>query len=208
MKKIFAVISAAALISIVFIGCTTLSKITQTLTNIQRLQFKLQNVNGFNLSGVNLSNKSKIGDFSISDGLKLGQAYANKSFPARFILNVEAKNPNDGTGGSNQTTATLTSFDWQLYIDDVPTVKGNIANSIEIPGTGTSSIIPLEIELDLYKFFQDKGYDGILNLALALGGVNGSAARLKIDAQPTVTTSFGPIKYPGRITIIDKEFTK
>jgi hypothetical protein len=207
MKKIAVILSGLVFIAITIAGCSSISKITQALTNVKRLQFKLQNVNGFNLSGINLTNKSKVSDFSLSDGVKLGAAFASKSFPARFIVNVEAKNPNDGTGGSNQTSATLTSFDWQLYIDDVPTIKGNITKSIDIPGTGQSTIIPLEMEIDLYKFFKDKGYDGILNLALALGGVNGSAARLKVDAQPTVSTQFGPITYPGRITVIDKQFT-
>jgi len=61
--------------------------------------------------------------------------------------------------------------------------------------------------LDLYNFFGNKGYDGIVNLALAIGGVQGSAARLKLDAQPTVSTPLGAITYPSRITIIDKNFT-
>jgi LEA14-like dessication related protein len=188
-------------------ACSSISKITQTLTNLQRLQFKLENVNDFALAGVKLSNKKSINDFSITDGLKLTQAFTSKSLPTRFVLNVAAKNPNDGTGGSKQAGATLTSFDWQLYIDDVPTIKGNIASPIEVPGTGQTTIIPLVIEIDLYKFFKDKGYDGLLNLALALGGVEGSAARLKLDAKPTVQTDFGPLTYPGRITIVDTKFS-
>ena len=207
MKKVFK-ISAITVFSIFLLwGCASINRITQTLTNIQRLQFKLKNVNGFSLAGVNLSNKKSISDFSVTDGLKLTQAFTGKSLPARFILNVEAKNPNDGSGGSKQTTATLTSFDWQLYIDDVPTIKGNIDKPIEVPGTGQSTIIPVSIDIDLYKFFKDKGYDKLLNLALAIGGVDGSAARLKLDAKPTVQTDFGPIEYPGRITIVDKQFT-
>jgi hypothetical protein len=207
MKKTIYVIMTALMSVLLFTSCASISNITQSLTNLQRLQFKLENVNGFNLAGINLTNKKAVGDFSIGDGIKLGQAFASKSFPAHFVLNVAAKNPNDGTGGSKQTGATLTSFDWQLYIDDVPTIRGNIEKSIEIPGTGQSTIIPVAIDIDLYKFFKDKRYDGILNLALALGGVSGSAARLKLDAKPTVQTSFGAIEYPGRITIIDKKFS-
>jgi hypothetical protein len=207
MKKNLSVIVVVLMSVLLFSSCASINNITQSLTNLQRLQFKLQNVNGFNLAGINLTNKESASDFSIGDGIKLGQAFASKSFPAHFVLNVEAKNPNDGTGSSKRTGATLTSFDWQLYIDDVPTIKGNIDKPIEIPGTGKSTIIPVAIDIDLYKFFRDKGYDGILNLALALGGVSGSAARLKLDAKPTVQTSFGAIEYPGRITIIDKKFS-
>jgi len=41
---------------------------------------------------------------------------------------------------------------------------------------------------------------------LSIGGASGSPAKLKLDAKPTIRTQFGPISYPGRITIIDKEF--
>lgn len=207
MKSNIKILSILALLGLLLVSCSSLTKITQTLTNLQRLQFKLEDVNGFHLSGINLSNKSQLSDFSLADGLKLTQSFQSKNFPARFVLNVAALNPNDGTGGSKQSSATLTSFDWQLYIDDVPTISGNISKPIEIPGTGQSTIIPLAMELDLYKFFGQKGYDGLINLALALGGVKGSAARIKLDAKPTVSSPFGPITYPGRITIIDKNFT-
>jgi hypothetical protein len=138
--------------------------------------------------------------------LKLTQAFATKSFPAEFTLNVAARNPNDGTGGYPQTTSTITSIDWNLYIDDKLTISGYVDRPIEIPGTGKSTIIPFTMQLDLYKFFNDKGYDNVINLALALGGVNKSPSRIKLDIQPTVSTPLGPIVYPGRITVVDKEF--
>ena len=196
-------------ISVIFLfnSCSTVKNITQTLLNLEKLQFRLENVNGFSIAGIGLKDKNSLSDFSIMDGVKLVNAYETKSFPAEFILNVAAKNPNDGTGGLKQASATLASLEWQLYIDDVPTIAGVTTTPVEIPGTGQSTIIPIKISLDLYKFFNDKGYNSVINLALAIGGVKGSAARLKLDAKPTVTTQFGNISYPGRITIIDKKFS-
>ncbi len=203
----FFLIILAFILFIFSFGCKQIQSITQTLVNLQRLQFKLENVSDFKLASVALSNKKSISDFSITDGLNLANAFKNKKFPAEFILNVAAKNPNDGTNNTKATTATLTSFDWKLYIDNTETINGNINKPIEIPGTGQSTIIPLTMGLDLFEFFGNKGYENVLNLALAIGGVNGSAARLKLDAKPTVNTPIGRIEYPGRITIIDKEFT-
>lgn len=195
----------AALIGIItFTGCNTLKQIQNSMANLKRCEFKLKDVDNFRVNGINLSNKKSVKDFSMTDGLKLTNAFAKKSFPAQFILNVEAKNPNDGTGGSKQSSATLTSFDWTLYIDDVPTVSGNIANPITIPGTGQSTVIPLAIGLDLYEFFGKQGYDRMLNLALALGGANSSPSKITLDARPTITTPIGPISYPGRIKIVEK----
>ena len=204
--KVFAVILLTVSMLFLYQSCKTLSQFTNALTNLKNCQFKLENVNNFSLAGITLNNKKSISDFSLTDGFKLTQAFASKQFPAAFTLNVSAKNPNDGKGGSQQTTATLTSLDWRLLIDDTPTVAGDISHSFDIPGTGQSTIIPLGVNLDLYQFFGKQGYDKIVNLALALGGVNSSPTRLKLDVHPTISTPIGPMSYPGRITVVDKEY--
>jgi len=210
MKKNQTITSVILIIAIFLLAsqpsCKTIKDLAQSFTNLQKCKFKLQNVDNFSLIGISLANKNSLSQFSITDAAKLFNAFSSKSFPAEFTLNVSAYNPNDGSSGTSATTATLTSFDWQLYIDDVPTISGNISKPIEIPGSGQTTIIPLTMSLDLYKFFSNKGYEGIVNLALAIGGLNGSPARLKLDAKPTISTPLGAISYPGRITIIDKEF--
>lgn len=193
-------------ISLAINSCNVVKDISNAVTNISKLQFKLDNVTGFRLAGIDLSNKSSIKDISVMDGLKLTNAFATKSFPAEFVLNVGAKNPNDGTQGNRQSDATITSLDYRLLIDDVPTISGDITAPIGIPGNGQSVNIPLRMGLDLYKFFGDRGYESIANLALAIGGVSGSSARLKLDMKPTVKTAIGPITYPSRLTVIDKEW--
>ena len=187
-------------------SCSALKDIQQAMTNLTRCEFKLDSVGGFSLMGVNLSNKNAIDDFSIADGVKLAAGFARDEFPASFTLNVAAINPNDGTGGTKQTAATLTSFAWTLIIDNTLTINGDIADPITIPGTGQQAIIPLQMNLDLAKFFKDKGYESVVNLAMALGGVNGSPSRITLRATPRINTSLGTITYPGAIDIIDKEF--
>lgn len=204
------------LVAIVFVAssvfmyqaCNTLNQIKQTFVDLQKLQFKLENVNGFSVAGIGISNKKAISDFSLSDGLKLAAAFKTKKFPAEFTLNVAAKNPNDGKSSTNakQTNASITSLDWRLYIDDVQTISGDISAPVTVPGNGQSTIIPLRMSLDLFEFFGNQGYDKVVNLALAIGGVNGSAAKIKLDCKPTVTTNIGNISYPNRITVVNKEW--
>jgi hypothetical protein len=184
-------------------SCSAVQEFQKALTNLQRCTFKLDSVSDFTLAGVPLTGKSS---FSIADGLKLLPAFQQKSLPASFDVNVAARNPNDGTGGTPKSAATLTSFAWTLLIDSTVTVSGNIANPITIPGTGQQVIIPLHMNLDLYKFFRDRGYESLLNLALALGGANRTTSRVALRATPSIRTDFGSISYPGEITIIDKEF--
>jgi len=181
------------------------SGVYDAITNLQRLQFKLDKVTGFSAAGVGFSNASKLSDFSILDAAKLLSAFNNSKLPIEFTLNVLAKNPNDGTGGTKQSSAVIKNLAWRLFIDSKETVTGNIGG-ITVPGIGQATNIPILMSLDLFKFFSDQGYDGIINLALALGGRNGSSARITLKATPTVETVLGPITYPGEIEIIDREF--
>jgi hypothetical protein len=187
-------------------SCATLEQFVSALSNLKRLQFRLADVTNFSVLGITFGGKSSLLDFNVMDGVKLVQGFSAKRLPAEFVINIEAVNPNDGKGGSPQTVSTLTGLESRLLIDGTPTVVGNIDKAIEIPGTGQSSIIPIRMSIDLYEFFANKGYDGLLNVALGLGGANRDTARIALDAQPTVTTPLGPIVYPGRITIISKEF--
>lgn len=208
MTKRIYLTALTVIVATLFLGsCKTLNQFADSLNNLQRLEFKLDDVNNFSLAGVNLSNIKSVKDISIMDGIKLTKAFTEKRLPAQFILNVDAKNPNDGTGGSKQSSATLSALDWKLYIDDKETIAGNINKELVIPGTGTSTTIPLVMNIDLYQFFGNKGYEDMINLALAIGGQSGSASRLKLDARPTVKTPLGNMNYPSRITIVDKGWT-
>ncbi|MFN3195733.1 MAG: hypothetical protein ACE364_07295 [Chlorobiota bacterium] len=198
---------AVLVASLLFSSCKTLNQIKDSIANLQRLEFKLDNVNNFVVAGVNLSNIKSVNDLSVMDGIRLTKAFADKRLPAQFVLNLDARNPNDGTGGTKQSSATLTGLDWRLFIDGKQTIAGDISNDFIIPGTGKATNIPLTMSLDLYEFFGNEGYNDLINLALAIGGQNGSAANLKLDARPTVKTQFGNINYPGRINIVDKDWT-
>ena len=199
MKKIFLIISLIFLVT----SCS----VYETVVNLSRLQFKLGDVNNFELNGIDISGKSKLEDFNFQDLLKLTTAFSSGSLPVTFMLNVEAKNPNDGTGGYKRTDANIKSFPWRLFVNDKEAVSGDINERIFVPGTGEITEIPIAIKLDLIELFKNKGYEDLIDLALALGGKKGSSSKLTLYATPTVTTSLGDIKYPGELKIVDKKFT-
>jgi hypothetical protein len=200
MKKII-------LISVALLFTTSGCSVYETMINLSRLKFKLGAVNNFTISEINFSNKKSLSDFNPVELLKLTSVFSSGKLPASFTLNVEAKNPNDGTGGYPKTDATLKSFPWRLEIDEVETISGNIGAPVSVPGTGEITNIPLTINIDLIEFFGNKGFDNLLNLALALGGQQGSSAKLSLFATPTVSSPFGDIKYPGELKIVNQSFT-
>ncbi|MGB9663940.1 MAG: hypothetical protein ACPL25_03315 [Ignavibacteria bacterium] len=198
MKKAFIYL---ILISISFHACS----IFKQITNISRLKFRLKSVSDLTINGINISNKSSLKDFNVFDSAQLLNSIAKGSLPVKFNLNIEAMNPNDG-GGYPRQDLDIVDFKWRLIIDDVETLSGNIASPISVPGTGETTIFPITIELDLYKLFKERGFENIINLALAIGGKNSNLSRIVLKAQPTIQSPFGKIKYPGEIEIIDKEF--
>ncbi|MGE5437777.1 MAG: hypothetical protein ACM3O3_11160 [Syntrophothermus sp.] len=181
--------------------------IFQTIANISRLKFKLGTVNNFRIADIPVSNKSRLSDFTAADILKVTSAIARGNLPVTFALNINAKNPNDGTGGYPSTNVQLASFPWRLLINDKETIQGNISAPISVPGTGQETVFPLTMSLDLIKFFGNGNYQDLLNLALSIGGVGGSSSKLTMFAQPTISSSIGNIKYPSEIKIVNMSYT-
>ena len=202
MKKNY-LFTLLVLFSLVSFSCTGLK---DAIVNVQRLKFKLGSVSNLKVAGVPFSTKATIKDFNLLDGASLLSAFTSGKLNTQFTLNLLAKNPNDGTGGTPNASAVIKGLAWRLFIDDSELIHGNLSNGIEVPGVGQETTIPIDMSLDLLSFFKGDNYDKLMNLALAVGGKNGSCARVKLGVTPTVDTFLGPITYPGEITVIDKEF--
>ena len=202
MKKTI-ILSLLIVISLIGIQCS----VYQTMVNLSRLQFKLGDVNGFSLMNIPISNKTSISDFTALDVINITSSVSQGKFPVSFVLNVDAKNPNDGSGGYSRTDATLKDLAWTLELDGKKTISGRLDNPVSVPGTGDVTVIPLRIDIDLKEFFAERGYESLINLALALGGAQGSSAKVALYAKPTVSTVLGDISYPGELKIVDTQFS-
>jgi hypothetical protein len=98
--------------------------------------------------------------------------------------------------------ARLTAMDWTLFLQDRETVSGTFRQEIVMP-PGTPTDIPIDIELDLIRFF-DENLRGLVDLATALGG-QGPPTNVKLKVQPTIQTQVGPMRYPNPITVVSKD---
>lgn len=198
MKKII-------LVSAVTLFMLSSCSIYNTITNFSKLKFKLDSVNDYKIANISVSEKSQLKDFNAFEILKLSGEFATGRLPVSFRLNVEVKNPNkaESSGGVD---ITLKEFPWTLYIDDNETISGSIGSPVVIPGGIETEIIPLEIKLDLMKFFSNKNFDSILNLALKLSGGESSSSSIKLVASPKLGTPIGDMQYPEPITIVKHTF--
>lgn len=186
----------------IFSACS----IFRTIENVSRLKYRIYSATDYKILGIRIADKKSIKDFNSVELLKLTTAVIKGNLPLTFTLNIEAKNPNDGSGGYPRTDLSIQSFPWRLYLNDKETVKGNIDKPCFVPGKGETVIMPINIEFDIARNFEEKNLDDIIMFVLQLGGVNGSTSNLKLMAKPVIGTSVGKIEYPEEITIIDKNF--
>lgn len=190
------------IILILLAGCSVL----KTLENFSRLKYRIHSASDYQILGVSIANKKSIKDFSSFEMLKLTTGLLKGTIPLTFTLNIEAKNPNDGSGGYPKTDLSIDSFPWYLLVNDKEVISGNISEPVFVPGKGESTIIPIRIEFDIAKSFKEKSLDDIIMLALQLGGYEGSTSNLKMITKPVIGTPIGKFEYPNDITIVDKTF--
>jgi len=200
MKKI---VFTAVLIMFLTQSCG----IYKTYVNLSRLKFKLSSATNIQVAGINVAGKTKLSDFSAMELLTLSSNVSKGTLPITFTLNIDAKNPNDGTGGFASTNASITSFPYRLNINDKEILSGNIGNPISVPGTGQVTTIPLQITFDLAQSFSNGSYQDLVNIAMQIMGLGNGNSSIQLYARPTVGTSIGNITYPSELKIVDADFS-
>jgi hypothetical protein len=184
---------AAALIVVASAGCAAL----QQIAALRSVDFQLDRVANVRLAGVDISEVRSSSDLSLPDAARIGAAVAQRDLPLAFRLHLRAENP-----AENSVTARLVRMQWTLFLEETETVSGQIDREYELaPGRATD--IPLEIELDLFDFYERSGPD-LIDLALNLAGAGGAPKQVSVRAVPTITTALGPITYPQPITIVSR----
>ena len=171
-------------------GCTTL----QQLNALRSVDFELDWVSNGLVAGVDLDRLRDGGQLGPADVARLGAAAARGSVPLRFTLVVGAENPAD-----NPVAAQLVSLDWTLFLDGTETIRGVYNDSRQIQ-PGAEVDLPIDMELDLAQFF-GRNVGDLAQLVGNIAGVSSQRQTIRLDARPTVNTQFGPIRYPGVISI-------
>ena len=114
--------------------------------------------------------------------------------PLRFVLHVGAENP-----ANNPVAAQLVSLDWTLFLDGTETISGIYNDDRQIP-PGSALDLPISMQLDLVQFF-GRNVGDLAQLVGNLAGVSNQRQTIRLEARPTINTQFGPIRYPGMISI-------
>jgi hypothetical protein len=183
---------AAPLLAVALLvpGCTTL----QQIAALRQVDFDLDRLSNGLVAGVSLDRVQATGTLGASDLARLSAAALGGSVPLSFTLEVGAENP-----AENPAAAQLVSLDWTLFLDGTETVSGIYNDSRLIP-PGTRTTLPINIQLDLVRFF-GRNVGDLAQLVANLAGADTRRQTIRLDARPSLNTQLGPIRYPGVISI-------
>ncbi|WP_232797937.1 hypothetical protein [Salinibacter altiplanensis] len=181
---------ALGLLAMAATGCTAFREVA----NLRKVQFSIDRVAQPRLAGVDLSRVQSYDDLRGTDVLRLGSALSDGTLPLSFTLHLNAENPS-----SNSVNARLTQMDWTLLLEDKETVSGRFERE-RVLSPGEPTEVPVDVELDLVRFFDDN-LQGLVDLAAAIRG-DALPQTLKLRVQPTVNTKVGSIQYPSPITVV------
>jgi hypothetical protein len=78
---------------------------------------------------------------------------------------------------------------------------GSINNRFTIPPNNGTTIIPLQVSVNLKQVLSGKSLDAIANFAFNLAGAGNKPTRITAKLKPTIMIGQSPLTYPGYITI-------
>jgi hypothetical protein len=186
---------AGALAGLALGACGTLGGLGAGLPQVD---FHLDRVSGASLAGVDLDAVRRFEDLRTTELLVLADAAGRGRLPLRFDLHVGADN-----GSARELDLRLARLEWTLLLDDRETVRGVLEREVVLAAAATTDV-PVPIELDLMRFF-DEGAHDLARLALRAVGGGGPPVGVALRARPTLRTPLGPIRFPNEITIARRE---
>jgi hypothetical protein len=184
---------------------TTGCSLTDIMT-FAKASFRVENTTEFALCGINVS---ELGSLSVPQVLTIGRYWLQGQCPMDFNLGLGIKNPNTGNSGLPKIEIALTKLDYGIFMDTIKgsgedTVKvaeGLFTGKFGIGDDGQIAVLGLGVRFDAFQVLKLLGRDGIIDLALAVGGINGNIrdedhlGRLQMFMVPTIETPLGDMTW-------------
>ncbi|MDX2130130.1 MAG: LEA type 2 family protein [Chloroherpetonaceae bacterium] len=194
----FSVLASVIALLILFNGCASVMKQVEGILTLTKCEFRLASLSEPKLAGISVERIASPSDLSFSDAARLTLALTQAELPLTFRLNVEVKNP-------NQRAASLTRFQWRLFIDDLEMTAGTVSSPVSISANATA-IVPMEMTVDLKKSLAGRSLETLKNFAFNLAGVGGKPTRVMLRVKPSLQVGSMMIDYPNEIDV-RTEFT-
>ncbi len=169
-------------------------------------EFRIENTSEFAICGIDISD---LGSLSITQAATIATYWLQGECPMDFNMGLGIRNPNIGESGLPKMAITLTTLDYDIFMDPlegeeedtVEVADGLFSGEFGIGDDGTIAVLDLGVGFDGFQVFEILGPAGIIDLALAVGGIDGNLrdedhlGRLQMFAVPTIETPLGDMTW-------------
>lgn len=163
------------------------------LVAFSKCDFNFKSVTDVRLANLDVSRLRNYSELSPIDAIQLVSALGSGKLNLDLTVNVNARN-------NNPTKASLSGFDYILWIDDVQMLDGSMDQQFDIQ-PGASVNMPMRFSIDLWKVLRSESRDKILNFGFGLATKNADVSRVKLSLKPYLRVGDTVTKFPSYITI-------
>lgn len=187
MKKRYLIL--VVLFASLMVACTSMNE----LVAFSKCDFNFKSVTDVRLANLDVSRLRNYSEMSPIDAIQLVSALGSGKLNLDLTVNVNARN-------NNPTKASLSGFDYILWIDDVQMLDGSMEQQFDIQ-PGASVNMPMRFSIDLWKVLRSESRDKILNFGFGLATKNADVSRVKLSLKPYLRVGDTVTKFPSYITI-------
>ncbi|MBR6251271.1 MAG: hypothetical protein IKR17_08785 [Bacteroidales bacterium] len=187
MKKRYLIL--VVLVASLMVACTSMNE----LVAFSKCDFNFKSVTDVRLANLDVSRLRNYSEMSPIDAIQLVSALGSGKLNLDLTVNVNARN-------NNPTKASLSGFDYILWIDDVQMLDGSMEQQFDIQ-PGASVNMPMRFSIDLWKVLRSESRDKILNFGFGLATKNADVSRVKLSLKPYLRVGDTVTKFPSYITI-------
>lgn len=181
---------AILLIAITLISCDAAKQQASGVYNLVKCQYNYNSISGLSIAGINASNGLSLTSIPKVTAILTGTA---TSIPLDFTLNLDVKNPNDGS-------AILNGMDYTIIIDNIEFTRGSVNQSLNI-GAGQTQTLPINIGFDLATLMKKNSKDAVTEIAKNFLGMGSRASNVSIELRPTFKVGDSRITSPFPIPV-------
>lgn len=175
---------------IAFISCDVAKQQASGMYNLVKCDYSYNSISNLSISGMNASNGLSLTNIPKVISLLSGSA---SSIPLDFTLNIDVKNPNQGS-------ALLNGMDYVISIDGIQFTTGSVNQALNI-GAGQTQVLPLTIGLDLATLMKGESKSAVTEIAKNFLGIGSKKSNVSVKLRPTFKVGESRIASPIDIPV-------
>jgi hypothetical protein len=194
IKKFMRGILTTWIILFAVVGMITGCKNINDIKAFSEAKYSMRDISDIRVNGVNVSNKSRIDQFRMSEMATLLSAYNRNNLQADALLglNVELAD------GSNREI-TISQLKWQLLVDNKETLSGVMEEPVKLQaGLNT---IPVHTPVMVTETNGQRNFEGLMQLVTLFSQEKEERPNIILQIKPTVQTSMGNVESPNFIQV-------